>query len=520
MDWILGVGLILIIFSLISIYNAKKRRRKILNDLINYCCKQKEDDEFPFHFIEKYFKNNYRKKEAFHIISDRCAADLDFNETFKKIDRTCSKIGQQFLYYKLRTIENQEKLSAFDKLTFLFENDKDLRLKTQLELTRINKDNAYYFEELVTSSPIKKTKIIGLVYLLSVLSFTFLVLGLFFPIFFMLLIPVVIVNLIFHYKNKWNVSDYIDGISQLSKTLNVTKNIARYPEIKQHFTDTDFIKEIEKIKMKTVFISFEKNIDNEFAVLFWVVLEFVKILFNLEYLIFYSFIDAITRKRGALEKMFHFIGEIDAAISTALLKACNDNLCKPEFVDEKKLIVKEITHPLIEDCVANDISLMDKSLLLTGSNMSGKTTFIRTISINSILAQTLNICFAQKYVAPFFKLYSSIRVTDNLLENTSYYLEEVLVIKELMNVSSDAYPCLFVLDEIFKGTNTIERISSGKAILSYLNQGNNMVLVSTHDIELTDMLSQEKFELFHFSEQVNNQELIFDHKLKRGKLVS
>jgi DNA mismatch repair ATPase MutS len=116
------------------------------------------------------------------------------------------------------------------------------------------------------------------------------------------------------------------------------------------------------------------------------------------------------------------------------------------------------------------------------------------------------------------KIYSSIRITDDLLENTSYYLEEVLTIKKLIDVSKSKVPHLFVLDEIFKGTNTIERISGGKAILSYLNKGKNIVLVSTHDIELTDILSKENFELFHFSEQVENNKLNFDHKLKEGKL--
>ena len=76
---------------------------------------------------------------------------------------------------------------------------------------------------------------------------------------------------------------------------------------------------------------------------------------------------------------------------------------------------------------------------------------------------------------------------------------------------------LFLLDEIFKGTNTIERISAGKAVLSYLNSGSNIVFVSTHDIELADMLI-DTYELYHFSEQVDNKTVDFDFKLKNGKL--
>ena len=520
MNWILGVIIILIIVFLISNYRERKKKLQVQDDLVRNWGKIKKQDDFHFDSIEKYFVNNNQKEKAFHFISDQCATDIDINDTFKVIDRTSSKIGQQFLYYKLRTIESQDSLLSFKNLTHLFVKNESLRLKIQLELSKINTYDSYYFEKLVTSKPLERPKIIWLIYSLSLVSASFIILGFFNPIFFILLIPVLAVNLVFHYKNKWNVSNYIDGASQLSKTLNVSKSIAVHPEIKQHFRDTSFIKGMERIKLKSHFIGFETHLGNEFAIGLWLLSEYLKVLFNLEYLIFYSFIKSISTKKEELKAMFHFIGEIDAAISCASLKASAYETCEPEFINGKKLIVTEIYHPLIQNCVVNDLSLVDHSLLLTGSNMSGKTTFIRSISINSVLAQTLNICFAKAYVAPFFKLYSSIRITDNVLESTSYYLEEVLTIKEFIEASKTDSPCLFVLDEIFKGTNTIERISGGKAILSFLNNGNNIVLVSTHDIELTDILSNENFELYHFSEQIVNNELNFDHKLKVGKLKS
>ena len=518
MNWILGVIIVLILIFLWSNYRKKKRIKKTQNNLVTNWSKQKSLDEFHFVSIEKYFRNNNPKKEAFHIISDRCASDLDLNEIFKIIDRTTSKIGQQYLYYKLRTIEKQDKLLAFNKLTLLFEKNEDLRLKTQLALSALNSNDSYSFEDLVTAQPVQKPKILWLIYTLSLLSFSFIFLGLFFPLFFIFLIPILAINMVFHYKNKWDVSNCIEGVSQLSKALAVSKSLVSFPKIKNQFNDTSFIKEIEQISLKTAFISFEKKIDNEFAIALWIASEFIKVLFNFEYIIFYRFIASLTKRKEDLKQMFHFIGEIDSAISVASLKASDYQLCQPNFVVEKKIVVQDIYHPLIKNCVVNDLSLTNKSLLLTGSNMSGKTTFIRSISINSILAQTLNICFAKAYVAPFLKIYSTIRITDDLLENTSYYLEEVLTIKKLIDVAKSKAPHLFVLDEIFKGTNTIERISGGKAILSYLNKGKNLVLVSTHDIELTDILSKENFEIFHFSEQVENNKLNFDHKLKEGKL--
>jgi len=250
----------------------------------------------------------------------------------------------------------------------------------------------------------------------------------------------------------------------------------------------------------------------------WMFIELIKVLFNVEYIVFNSFVDGVTKEKDSIEKLFVFIGEIDTAIATASLKSRDIETCTPVFTDEKQISAEAIVHPLLENCISNNLHIQDKSVLITGSNMSGKTTFIRAIAINSLVAQTLNVCFAKTYKAPFYKLYSSIRISDDVLKNTSYYLEEVLAIKALIEASKDEAPCLFILDELFKGTNTVERISGGKGILTYLGKQNNTVFVSTHDIELTEMLQVENYELYHFSEAIANETLVFDHKIKAGKL--
>jgi hypothetical protein len=518
MNWILGILFIFTIIFLLNNFSSKKKLSKLKEKLIKNWGKPKSEKYFNFYVIGKYFENNAHKNSAFHIISDKCKADLDIDEIFKFVDRTSSKIGQQYLYFKLRTISSIENLLKFDTLTQLFNKNETLRVKCQILLSKLNSNESYYLEELINGKQIDKPKIISLVYLLSILSLTSIFLTFFYPGFILFLFPIFITNMFFHYKNKSNVSYYLNGVSQLSKSLKVSEKLAEFSEIKHLFKDLSFIKKIKSIKAKTEFIEFEKLLSNEYALVFWFFIEFIKILFNIEYLVFYSFIDAITKEKESIEKMYCFLGEIDTAISTASLKAGGYKLCTPHFISSKQIVTKGIQHPLIENCIPNDLNLIDNSMLLTGSNMSGKTTFIRTLALNSILAQSLNVCFAEEYTAAFFKVFSSIRISDDLLDNTSYYLEEVLTIKELVEASEDEVPCLFVLDEIFKGTNTIERVSGGKAILSYLNKKNHVVLVSTHDIELTELLKKENYALYHFSEQIENDELFFDHKLKSGKL--
>ncbi len=518
MYWILAIISLLIIISIVGYYSRKNKLKKLQFNHIQNWGKAKEEEYFSFYSIKQYFENNIHKNQAYHLISDRICKDLDFDEVFKFIDRTSSKVGQQYLYFKLRTIGTIEELKKFDLLTTLFVNNKEVRLKSQLNLSKINSDNSYDLEKIINGKPIEKPTFLKFIYLSSLTSVLLVILTFFNPIFSFFLIPIFFINSIFHYKNKENVSYYISGVNQLSKALKVGKELSKYDDINQHFKDLSFIKKVNTIKTKTNFIGFEKQLSNEFAVFFWFIIELFKIQFMLEYIIFFSFVDSIKKEKNSIDKLFQFIGEIDSAISTASLKSCELTHCKPTFTLNKQIITKEIQHPLIENCIPNNLSLLNKSLLLTGSNMSGKTTFIRTVAINSILAQTLNICFAKKYSAPFFKVYTSIRISDDLIEDTSYYLKEVLIIKELIEASKNENSCLFILDEIFKGTNTIERISGGKAILSFLNKENHIVLVSTHDIELTELLEDNNFELFHFNESIENEKLFFDHQLKIGKL--
>jgi len=519
MNWIFAFTFILISIKLINDHFKKKRLNKLKNKHIENWGKPKKDNYFNFHDIGKYFENNRYKESAFHIISEKTQLDLDVNELFKFIDRTSSKIGQQYLYYKLRTIVNKRELYKFSKLVDVFIKNKSLVINCQLLLSQLNDSNSYDLEELINGEQIQKPKIIWLVYLLTITSFLFLFLGFFSPLFFIALIPIYCVNMFFHYRNKFNINYYLNGVNQLSKSLYVAKQLSFFSEIKEKYHDFTFIRRVNVLKSKVKFIGFEKNGNDEFTLMFWLVAELVKILFNLEYIIFFNLIESIVKERNSIEEMYVFIGEIDSAISTASIKSSKSHFCTPTFIENKKIQVTGMYHPLIPNCILNDINLSNKSMLLTGSNMSGKTTYIRIVGINSILAQTLNICFASEYSAPFFKLYSLIRVMDDISESKSYYLEEVLMIKGLVKVSKDNYPCLFILDEMFKGTNTVERVSGSKAVLSYLGNGNNIVLASSHDIELAEKIENDNYKLHHFNEYIDGfNELSFDYKLKSGIL--
>ena len=138
-----------------------------------------------------------------------------------------------------------------------------------------------------------------------------------------------------------------------------------------------------------------------------------------------------------------------------------------------------------------------------------------------MLAQTVHTCLAGEYRAPVFHVRSCIGRADDLLAGKSYYIVEVEALLELVRASCGTAPHLFLLDELFRGTNTVERIAAGQAVLLEMLQAGggatkpHVALAATHDGELVDLVS-ERFDPYHFSDSVGPDGLIFDHRLQHG----
>ena len=174
----------------------------------------------------------------------------------------------------------------------------------------------------------------------------------------------------------------------------------------------------------------------------------------------------LARAGPSLARVVAAAGEVDAAIGIASYRAGRDDWSRPELRTGGATELTDLRHPLIDDAVPNSIVLKPgHGVLVTGSNMSGKSTFLRTVGVNAILAQTINTCLAQAYRAPVFHVRSCIGRTDDLLSGTSYYLAEVEALLELVRASTSPAPHLFLLDELFRGTNAVERIAAGQAVL-------------------------------------------------------
>jgi len=190
---------------------------------------------------------------------------------------------------------------------------------------------------------------------------------------------------------------------------------------------------------------------------------------------------------------------------------------------QTRLAAKGLAHPLIAEAhrVPNDLTLetLGTVLLVTGSNMSGKSTFLRTLGINLCLAQAGAPVCATRFEWTWGRLATCIRVDDSLEAGLSFFYAEVKRLKTLLDATRDQSkpPVLFLIDEIFKGTNNRERLIGSRSFITALSQGHGFGLVTTHDLELTDLdKTVPGLTNVHFQETVAAGALQFDYKLRPG----
>ena len=325
---------------------------------------------------------------------------MDFDDLFTFLDRTNSKVGQQYFYNNLRTIKVNEKQTKLNEdLIDELSKNPELRISFQKKLEKLKNKDAYYIITLFQEEHLNPPKWFFAIKLLSFASLASLILAFFNPIFFIVLLGIFCVNFALHYWNKNNLVHYVNSIPQLLRLNNVAAHLFENPLFKRLNPDLPkSIKLIDEVKNRMSFFKFEARLQGEFEIIAWIVFEILKIMFLLEPLLLFGVLKRLNTKRNEIENIFKFVGHIDMLISITSLRKGVHTFCLPVINNENRIIVKDISHPLIFNCTTNSIKISEKSILLTGSNMSGKTSFIRAIGLNVITGLTINTCFAKSFI--------------------------------------------------------------------------------------------------------------------------
>jgi DNA mismatch repair ATPase MutS len=243
--------------------------------------------------------------------------------------------------------------------------------------------------------------------------------------------------------------------------------------------------------------------------------EFIKMFFMIDFLMYRHMLSVITKHSEECIEIYEIMGFLDTAISLASFRKSLNVYSIPEFTDTDEIAIRNMVHPLVTDPVANSI-ILKRNSIITGSNASGKSTFVKAVAVNTILAQTIHTCLAEHFsLKPSFVV-TSMAVSDSIQAGDSYYIAEIKSLKRILDGMNNSIRCLCFIDEILKGTNTIERIAASAAVLDYLKSENCLAVIATHDIELTEM-AEDSFDNYHFQEQIGDDSVNFDYKIHDGR---
>jgi len=519
---IFGFVIIAIVFLLVLFISGVINDRKMLrvykdNLKKDYgCYNKREYKSEEFSHIDGYFK----KHKPDYYLDEITWNDLNMDDIFMQMDYAKCSAGDEYLYYLLRTPKTKQvdwKLFE-DRVKYFMTHEKE-RIELQLALYKMGYTGKYsiydYLDNLESLGKRSSTKsiiadiVLGLSVFLMFINLKWGLIIFFFSLFY---------NIKAYFTEKGEIEPYITSFRYLFRVLN------EIDELKK--TDIACMKEeVEELSaLKNSFRDFMRfsyllmspgRMNGDMSE---IGLDYLRMFFHLDIIKFNSMLAQVFAHRNEIDRMLTLIGQIDVYLCVGEYRTYLGDYTIPDYA-KKTYNAKELYHPLLQNPVKNDVDIK-RSMLITGSNASGKSTFLKTLALNAVLAQSIHTVCADSYTADNFRIYSSLTLKDNIFDGDSYYMAEIKSIKRIMDAyKTEGAPVLAFVDEVLRGTNTIERISASGVILQQLAGGNGFCFAATHDLELTEIL-KHYYENVHFEESIENNDIVFPYRLQKGKATT
>jgi DNA mismatch repair ATPase MutS len=461
-----------------------------------------------------YFDRTRKLSERVDVVDDKTWSDLEFPKYFTTIDTTVTPIGRQYLFHQLRTYNfDKEELDRRYRAYEVLGSDRELREDFQLALKALDIDSVAYMANLLLGPEPEKIPLQHLVVpcmLLAIIAI---------PVAIAHLAPVwlcaipFIINMLIWRRVDLKLGPSVGALLDCRRMLAVANRMAAlkgpdgFPYLSQLVAEAPLRKELRsQLRSLSWFDTVRNSQLGGLAI-------FADLFFLLRFALYGRSIERFLRTRTRWLSTFELIGAVDASIAIAGFLHRYPQHCRPNVVGEPKIVIENGYHAMISQPVKNSISLADSSALVTGSNMTGKTTFIKMVAMNVILGHTLGVCLADRATLPRSPVRALIHGDQSVEAGKSRYFAEAEAIRDFIQEAASGGCRIFILDEPFSGTNTVERVAVAKAVLRAIGLS-AQALVTTHDVELQHLLG-ENFKLFYFQEDPA-VEGFFDHKLHAG----
>ncbi|MCM1190620.1 MAG: hypothetical protein NC541_15165 [bacterium] len=513
---------VLFVFVLESC-RAKKAEKKFIRDLYQNYFKIAD---------KKYSPERYAKIASFYLrhredgqIDDITWNDLGMDELFKRMNYTLSASGEEYLYYTLRTLkQNREELEHFEGVVTFFGEHPDERVRFQFRMNQLGYTGKYSLYDYIDNlnylgERSNKKHIIQDVLLLAMIgmlwvNFTAGILG---------IIVLVIYNIMTYFGEKSEIDPYITSFAYVLRLLEVCDGTEKL-KLSACGEEMERIrlhrKKMKGMERNSFWVTASNRGGNAAGDVISMLMDYVRMIFHVDLMKFNSMLQFLKSHTEDVDVLITTLGYLESAVAVWIFRQSLENgWCRPEFTEQEVLKLREGYHPLLTSPVKNSIRA-ERGVLLTGSNASGKSTFLKTVAVNAILSQSVNTCVGDGYQASFFHVYSSMALRDDIEGGESYYIVEIRALKRILDAAaSGERPVLCFVDEVLRGTNTVERIAASTQILRSLGGAGIFCFAATHDIELTGLLEGE-FDNYHFEEEIREGDIFFSYRLHNGKATT
>ena len=477
------------------------------------------NEDFDMTFVKDFYKARKEHEHQGESIDELTWNDLDMDSVFKRTNYTTTTLGEAYLYYKFREINYyKEEWENTEEFIETLMNNEKLRTEVHATLLQVGKLNDAKVFNLIYRTDLNriigyyKYPLLALCFILSIgLSFIYTNIGLPLTIFFLC------TNILFYQRAKIYLEENFKAMIYLLNNVTLCQKLCTIKDkdfdifkskLKPILNNCGNLKKLRKYSLTLARPASIPFSDIEF------ILEYIKMFFMVDIISYQNIIKILEENKENFHAIYDLVAKLDFALSIAYFRASIGEYVIPEFTKDNNILMENVYHPLVEKPVKNSITIKN-NIIFTGSNASGKSTFIKAIALNCIFAQSLNTALCSKYKCEFSKVITSMAIRDDVLSGDSYFVSELKSLKRLLDSLDGNIRVLAFIDEILKGTNTIERIAASASILKYGQNTKAKILVATHDIELTQML-EASYDNYHFRETVTDEGVLFDYKLQEG----
>ena len=524
MEFVVFTGVLLFIFLFMivqELMQAKNEEKMFRNSLLENYGKEppKEYSLERFARLDSYLERHKEEKQ----LDDITWNDLGMDEVFCRIDRTLSAAGEEYLYFTLRNIFcGKEKLDHLEEVTGWFLEQDDTRIRVQLLLKKLGHLGKYslydYLDNLdyLGERNNRKILLLNLLYLLfASLLFVQPAVGI------LGIVVCMLGHILTYFREKKVIEPYITSFAYVLRMIDVCEELGRQKisVYKKELEDlNEALKSLRELKRGSFWVM-AGNQGKIGGNPLDIIADYLRMILHLDIWQFNLMLRKLRLKTNEVDRLLGITGYLDMAISVGGFRRSLEGYCIPQLEENANKVYLHMEggwHPLLTHPVKNSIRA-DRGVLLTGSNASGKSTFLKMVAVNAVLAQTIHTCTAESYHAPVFRIFSSMALRDSIQNGESYYIVEIRSLKRILDAAqTETAPVLSFVDEVLRGTNTVERIAAATQILIHLSESGVLCFTATHDIEMTELL-KDCYDNYHFEEVIRDGDISFPYELLPGR---